>query len=138
MHNSFIRVLLVSITLFLGVMSSRVIAQTNYDFTFTSETGSGQSVSGIFTVTGSTITGISGNVTGGGPGVIGKLKSAREHVADNVFSPTDPYLNASGVGFTTSPTSYFALFYDNASVYQLNGYYTSGGTLVSTTVSYGA
>ena len=125
MTTSLKKLLLVSITLLLGVMSNGVRAQTTYDFIFTNdgmyEIGS---VSGVFTVnsgaslgytgifsTQSYITGISGSVTGTSAGS-GTLSSIYYVAPDhNIFSyPTTPYLDDKGVYFDTSIGKY-ELFY---------------------------
>ena len=112
MTTSLKKLLLISITLFLGVMSNGVRAQTTYDFTFSND-GSNDpgNVSGVFTVTSGYITGISGSVTGTSAGS-GTLSSIYYVAPDhNIFSyPTTPYLDDKGVYFDTSIGKY-ELFY---------------------------
>jgi len=64
MTTSLKKLLLISITVLLGVMSGGVMAQTNYDFTFTGSAG--DTIAGVFIVNGSSVTDISGSVYYGG------------------------------------------------------------------------
>ena len=56
------KLLLISITLLLGVMSAGVKAQTTYDFSYSGTAG--VSISGQFIVNSGLITGINGSVSG--------------------------------------------------------------------------
>ncbi|WP_240047647.1 PEPxxWA-CTERM sorting domain-containing protein [Sphingomonas panacisoli] len=74
----------------------------NFSFTGSTPTSTPISASGTFTVTGSTITGISGQYNGAtidqlyAPGTV--VDSVNDKI-DNVFSSTAPYLTGNGVGF---------------------------------------
>ena len=146
MTTSIKKLLLISITLLLGVMSGGVMAQTNYDFTFTNDNYNDPgSVSGVFTVnsgaslgyTGSSsaqsyITGISGSITGTsvGSGTLNSINSAAS--GHNIFSyPTTPYVDAAkGVYFTTSIGNY-ELSYVSGSTYKLDGLSVSSGCKIN-------
>jgi len=103
------KLLLALIASLLGVMSGLVMAQTNYNFTYTDsafEGVPGPSASGTFTVNGSgLIIGISGTVSGsnGADGAINGLLYDSVYYNDNVLNyPGAPYyLTGSGVGFYT-------------------------------------
>lgn len=103
------KLLLALIASLLGVMSGFVMAQTNYNFTYTDSAyggDSGPSASGIFTVNGSgLIIGISGTVSGsnGADGAINGLLYDSVYYNDNSLNyPGAPYyLTGSGVGFYT-------------------------------------
>ena len=64
MSTSFKKLLLVLFTLSFGVLSGVAQADTNYNFTFTGSAG--DAIIGVFTVSGSSITDVSGNVNYGG------------------------------------------------------------------------
>jgi hypothetical protein len=83
----------------------RSAAATEYSFSFTATNGSAGDASGLFDVTGSTITGISGTTSASG--TITGLTSFDGN--DNSFSPTSPWLDFDGVSFVTSDAGRFNL-----------------------------
>ena len=140
MTTSLKRLLLISITLLLGVMSGGVKAQTtNYDFSFTGDTvysdgnklpyyntnvpNSG-SVSGQLTTTNGVVTSISGWVTNypstayapAGPLLtqaitgVGPIRTSQPDAADNIITSAAPHLTDLGIDFTTATATYF-LYY---------------------------
>ena len=136
MTTSLKKLLLVSITLLLGVMSDGVMATaptTNYDFTFSND-GSNDpgNVSGVFTVTSGYITGISGSTTGisGGDVTLNSIYSATG-IHNKFDYPTTPYLGGK-LYFTTSVGNY-VMEYFSGSTYVLQGGGTAKGCLLSCT-----
>ena len=106
MSASLKKLLLISITLLLGVTSSRAMADTNYDFNYSGNSGSG-SVTGVFVVNDVTnlITDISGTVSGFGgvytAGITRLIAPGGLHDNDNQYFPSvsGPYLSSYGVSF---------------------------------------
>ena len=114
------RVLLIAITLLLGVTSGGVMAQTNYNFTFTSDGEGGLSAyinANISTDIANNATSISGIIryNGSGDQTIVSLAGSV-----NPFGPSSPYTDVNGIYFTTGTDS-FDLSYDSAAKrYQLD------------------
>ena len=105
------KLLLISITLLLGVMSSLASADTNYNFTFT---GNGGNATGVFTVNGSgnLIIGVTGSVSGfpdGNGFITGILPIGGFDNNNNAFTSIAPYVSMSGTGFSTD-SNYFNLY----------------------------
>ena len=152
MTTSLKRLLLISITLLLGVMSGGVKAQTtNYDFSFTGDTvysdgnklpyyntnvpNSG-SVSGQLTTTNGVVTSISGWVTNypstayapAGPLLtqaitgVGTITTSGAGAADNIITSAAPHLTSLGIDFTTATATYF-LYYGPGESPALTGSY---------------
>jgi len=134
MSTSFKKLLLVSITLLLGVMSSGAMAQTtNYDFSFSGNNS--YSITGMFGVTSGVITSISGTVTAPNSynGAIQFLIPPGGFAGnDNMYFPAGPYLNYDGVSFQTSGGT-LNLYYDSGSTYLLGDNNTdiSAGSMTS-------
>jgi len=112
MTTSLKKLLLISITLLLGVMSNVVMAQTtNYDFSFTGNNGS--ITGGALTVNAGIVTAISGTVVNyNGVYTAGITGLGSFEGADNTFGSTSPYVNYNGLSFTTASYSY-NLYYDS-------------------------
>ena len=97
------KLLLISITLLLGVMSSLASADTNYNFTFT---GNGGNATGVFTVNGSgnLIIGVTGSVSDfpvGNGFITGILPIGGFDGNNNAFTSFTPYVSNAGTGFYT-------------------------------------
>ena len=110
MSKSLKKLLLISITLLLGVMSSGARAQTNYDFTqtFSSDGGGSNTFSGVFqTTSGSGVQAILGwSSLTFGPNTNPLLNPTAEYVASNVYYlPLGSY-NAQTNVFSSSDSAF--------------------------------
>ena len=119
MRTSFKKLLLVSITLLLGVMSGGVMAQATYNFEFVGNNGGSASL--FFTVdsvdSGFTITNVNGTVNGHDH-IIGLANFGGP---SNSFYPTGVpgYVDFGGVSFRTDSGYDFALYLNGTSIYRL-------------------
>ena len=110
MNTSLKKLLLVVFTLFLGVTSSGAKADTDYDFNFS---GNNISVVGVFGVDGGIIKSIRGTVSGHmriNQEITELINPGLYIDNNNLYFPSAPYLDGSGVSFRTSLYEY-KLFY---------------------------
>ena len=137
MSTSLKKLLLISITLLLGVTSSRAMADTNYDFNYSGNSGSG-SVTGVFVVNDVTnlITDISGTVSGFGgvytAPITRLIAPGGLHDNDNQYFPSvsGPYLSNDGVTFDAGGRK-FNLSYGYSEYYLVTVNIGSSGSMTS-------
>ncbi|WP_137176873.1 hypothetical protein [Roseomonas sp. AR75] len=118
----------------LGLAPARA---ATYSFSYTDTTGGGDDYSGLLTVNGGLVTGISG--TSAQYGTISGLLPAGTSFgggtpSDNVFSASAPFLTQGGIWFTTQvmPVGLYTAFGDFFSVTSQGG--SSVGTFTATLV----
>jgi len=123
MNTAIKKLILALITTLWGVLSSRAMADTNYNFSYISDDNS---ISGVFVVTDSNIiTSISGTVSGFGIGtatITRLIEVNGNRNNDNVYVPTGSpaYLSTSGLSFGTSNKDYHLYYFPTFTVYILN------------------
>ena len=135
--------ILALITTLLGVLSSGVMADTNYSFNFSGDNGSISN--GVFVVDGSNlIKGISGTISMWdrdpiySQSITGLAPVGSYYFNDNIYVPSGSpaYLTAYGVSFFAARVNFTLLDYGVGGSYELyNDYTTSFGPMTSSSIA---